>query len=69
MKIADLKGILYNNHGCPLQTTLLWRFDENGNIDEYYEGVHENVIKVHGDKEVKRIEADNNVTRIVIQTN
>lgn len=69
MKIADLKGILYNNHGCPLQTTLLWRFDENDNIDEYYEGVHENVIKVYGDKEVKRIEADNNVARIVIQTN
>ena len=73
MKIRDLKGILYNQHGCPLQSTLLWRFDENYNIDEYYQGVHENVIATHGDKEVKRIQAsiDPNTKEeiIVIQTN
>ena len=73
MKIQDLKGILYNMHGCPLQNTLLWRFNEDGNIDEYYESVHENVIATHGDKEIKRIEAEiapgTNTARIVIQTN
>ena len=73
MKLNDLNGILYNQHGSSLQSTLLWNVDENGNIDEYYEGVHENVIATHGDKEVKRIEAEidprTNVARIVIQTN
>lgn len=73
MKICDLKGILYNQHGNPFQNTLLWRFDESYNIDEYYEGVHENVIATHGDKEVKRIEAsidpDTKAAIIVIQTN
>lgn len=73
MKVQDLKGILYNQHGCAFQNTLLWRFNEDGNIDEYYEGVHENVIANYGDKEVKRIEAEidpkEQVARIVIQTN
>lgn len=71
MKIKDLKGILYNQHGCLLQTTLLWRFGADGNIDEYYEGVHENVIATHGDKEVRRIQADiiGGAATIVIETN
>lgn len=71
MKICDLKDILYNQHGCLLQNTLLWRFDESYNIDEYYEGVHENVIATHGDKEVKRIQAEiiNGAATIVIETN
>ena len=73
MKLNDLNGILRNQHGCPFQDTLLWRFDKDGKIDEYCEGVHESVIRAHGDKEVKRIEAEinprTNVARIVIQTN
>ena len=73
MKINDLKDILYNQHGNPFQNTLLWRFGENGSIDEYYESVHENVIATHGDKEIKRIEAEidpkTQAARIVIQTN
>jgi hypothetical protein len=71
MKIRDLKDVLYNQRGCPLQNTLLWRFGENGNIDEYYNGVHENVIATHGDKEIKHIQADiiNGSATIVIETN
>jgi hypothetical protein len=73
MKISNLKDVLYNQHGCAFQNTLLWRFDESGSVDEYYEGVHENVIATHGDKEVKRIQAEidpkTNVARIVIETN
>lgn len=73
MKIKDLEGIIRNQHGCPFQNTLLWNFNEDGNIDEYYESVHENVIATHGDREVLRIEAEidpkTNTARIVIQTN
>ena len=72
MKIKDLKGILYNQHGCPFQTTTLWRFDEDGNIDEYVCGVHEYIITNYPDKEVQRIQADmdeNGEVGIVIQTN
>lgn len=72
MKIKDLKGIVYNQHGCPLQTTTLWRFTEDGQIDEYAAGVHEYIIKHYPDKEVKRIQADvdeNGDVGIVIQTN
>jgi hypothetical protein len=71
MIIKDLTGILYNQHGSPFQNTLLWRFSESGGIDEYYEGVHENVIATHGDKEVKRIQAEiiNGTATIVIETN
>lgn len=72
MQIKDLKGILYNQHGCPLQTTTLWRFTEEGHIDEYVAGVHEYIIKHYPDKEVKRIQADvdeNGYVGIVIQTN
>lgn len=73
MKLNDLNGILRNQHGCPFQDTLLWRFGEDGNIDEYYDSVHENVIATYGDKEVKHIGAEidprTNMARIVIQTN
>lgn len=72
MQIKDLKGILYNQHGCSLQTTTLWRFDEDGNIDEYVCGVHENIIANYPDKEIKRIQADVDEygsVGIVIQTN
>lgn len=58
MKIKDLKGILYNQHGCSLQTTTLWRFDENYCLDEYVCGTHEYIIANYPDKEVKRIQAD-----------
>ena len=72
MKIKDLKDILHNQYGSPFQTTTLWRFDENGNIDEYVCGVHEYVIAHYPDKEVKRIQADmdeNGDLGIVIETN
>ena len=72
MKIKDLKGILYNQHGCPLQVTVLWRFTEDWHIDEYAAGVHEYIIAHYPDKEVKRIQADvdkDGVAIIVIQTN
>lgn len=72
MKIKDLKGILYNQHGCQLQTTTLWRFDENYDIDEYDCGTHEYIIEHYPDKEVKRIQADADYqgdVGIVIQTN
>lgn len=69
MKIKDLKGILYNQHGCPLQSTLLWRY--NNAIEEYASGVHERIIKDYPDKEVKRIQAEiiNGEAVIVIETN
>ena len=72
MKIKDLKGILYNIHGCELQNTLLWRFGNNWEIEEYAEGVHERILNDYGDKEVMRIQAESNpygTARIVIQTN
>lgn len=72
MKIDDLNGILYNQHGCPLQTTTLWRFDDDGNIDEYVCGTHEYVIANYPDKDVIRVQADvdeNGDVGIVIQTN
>lgn len=70
MKIRDLQGILYNQHGGPLQMTVLWRFNEN-NIEEYASGVHEYIIKNYPDKEVKRIQAEivNGEAAIVIETN
>ena len=70
MKIKDLQGILYNQHGNPLQMTLLWRFNEN-NIEEYASGVHEYIIHNYPDKEVKRIQAEiiNGEAVIVIETN
>lgn len=70
MKIKDLQGILYNQHGCPLQPTLLWRFNEN-KIEEYAFGVHERIIKDYPDKEIKRIQAEiiNGEAVIVIETN
>lgn len=59
MKIKDLKGILYNQHGRPIQTTTLWRLDENSHItEEYVCGTHEYIIANYPDKDVKRIEAD-----------
>lgn len=72
MKIKDLKDILYNQHGCHLQTTTLWRFDSDYNIDEYACGTHEYIITNYSDKEVKRIQADmdeHGDVGIVIQTN
>ena len=72
MKIKDLKGILYNQHGCQLQTTTLWRFDENYNLDEYVCGTHEYIIANYPDAEIKRIQADvdeHGDVGIVIQTN
>ena len=71
MKIKDLKGILYNQHGCQLQTTTLWRFDESNDIDEYVCASHEYIIKNYPDAEVKRIQADTDEygdVGIVIQT-
>lgn len=69
MKIKDLQGILYNQHGCPLQSTLLWRY--NNTIEEYASGVHERIIKDYPDREVKRIQAEiiNGEAVIVIETN
>ena len=71
MQIKDLKGILYNQHGCPLQTTVLWRFNESGEIEEYASGVHEYIINNYPDKEIKRIQAEiiSGMAAIVIETN
>ena len=70
MKIKDLKGILYNQHGCLLQETLLWNFNGNS-INEYASGVHEAIIHNYPDKEVKRIQAEiiDGEAVIVIETN
>ena len=70
MKIKDLQGVIYNQHGCQLQLTLLWRFNENA-IEEYASGVHERIIKDYPDKEVKRMQAEiiNGEAVIVIETN
>ena len=71
MKIKDLKGILYNQHGTPFQITVLWRFDENNKIEEYDSGVHEYIINKYPDAEVKRIQAEiiSGMAAIVIKTN
>lgn len=72
MKIKDLQGILYNNHGCQLQTTTLWHFDENYHMNEYACATHEYIIANYPDKEVKRIQADTDKfgdIGIVIETN
>lgn len=70
MKIKDLKGILYNNHGCPIQSTVLWNFSNNA-INEYDFGSHEYIIHNYSEKEVKRIQTEiiNGEAVIVIQTN
>ena len=70
MKIKDLKGILYNLHGCPLQMATLWNFDDN-EINEYDSGTYEYIINKYPEKEVKRIQADmvNRESVILIQTN
>ena len=57
MKIKDLKGILYNQHGCPFQSAMLWNFQDN-KINEYDFGVHESIISKYPEKEVKRIQAE-----------
>lgn len=57
MKIKDLKGIFYNQHGCPIQSTMLWNFDDN-KINEYACGTHEYIIQNYSHKEVKRIQAE-----------
>lgn len=69
MKIKDLQGIIYNQHGCPLQSILLWRY--NNAIEEYASGVHERIIKDYSEREVKRIQAEiiNGEAVIVIETN
>lgn len=69
MKIKDLKGFLYNQHGCPFQSTLLWNFDDN-KINEYACAIHEHIIDIYSHKEVKRIQAEiiNGQAMIVIQT-
>ena len=70
MKIKDLKGVLYNQHGCPFQETILWNF-ENNKINEYATGIHDYIIAHYPEKEVKRIQAEiiKGVAFIVIQTN
>ena len=70
MKIKDLKGVLYNSHGCTIQPTILWNFD-NDKINEYDFGTHEYIINKYPWKEVKRIQAEiiNGEAVIVIQTN
>lgn len=69
MKIKDLNGILYNQHGCPIQSTILWNFDNN-KINEYDFGTHEYIIKNYPEKEIKRLQSEiiNGESVIVIQT-
>ena len=71
MQIKDLKGVIYNQHGCAFQATVLWRFNENYEIEEYASGVHEYIIDKYPDKEVKRIQAEiiSGEAAIVIHTN
>ena len=71
MKIKDLKSILYNQHGCPFQMSVLWNFNDDNKVEEYASGVHEYIIDKYPDKEVKRIQAEiiSGVAVIVIQTN
>lgn len=57
MKIKDLKGIVYNQHGCPFQMTMLWNFKDN-KVNEYECATHEYIINNYPDKEVKRIQAE-----------
>ena len=68
MKIKDLKGILYNQHGSPFQSTLLWNFEDN-KINEYVCATHEYVINNYPEREVKRIQAGilNGEVVIIIQ--
>ena len=70
MRIKDLNGILFNQHGCPFQSTLLWNFD-GGEINEYAFGVHEVIIDKYPLREVKRMQAEiiKGEAVIVIQTN
>ena len=69
MKIKDLEGILYNQHGCPFQSTMLWNFDDD-KVDEYVCATHEYIVENYSHKEVKRIQADivKGQAVIVIQT-
>lgn len=71
MKIKDLKGILYNQHGCQFQITVLWRFNKDYEVEEYASGVHEYIIDKYPDKDIKRIQAEiiSGVAAIVIETN
>lgn len=71
MKIKDLQGILYNQHGCPIQMTVLWKFNDEGNIEEYASGAHEYIIDKYPDKEIKHIQAEiiSGAASIVIETN
>ena len=69
MKIKDLKGVVYNQHGCPFQMTMLWNFKDN-KVNEYECATHEYIISNYPDKEVKRIQAEiiGNQAVIVIET-
>ena len=69
MKIKDLKGILRNQHGCPLEFTLLWNFKDN-KVNEYECATHEYIINEYPEKKVKRIQTGitNEQAVIVIQT-
>lgn len=70
MKIKDLRGIIYNQHGCPFQMTVLWNF-KDGKINEYECAVYEYIANHYPDKRVLRIQAEiiNGEAAIVIQTN
>lgn len=70
MKIKDLKGIIYNTHGCPFQMTVLWNFKDN-KINEYEWAVYEYIANHYPEKEVKRIQAEikNGEAVLVIETN
>jgi hypothetical protein len=69
MKIEDLKEILYNQHGCPFEMTVLWNFKED-KVNEYECAIHEYIINNYPNKEVKRIQAEiiKGQAVIVIQT-
>lgn len=69
MKIKDLKGIIHNQHGCPLQMTVLWNFKDN-KINEYECAVYEYIVNHYPNKEVKRIQAEiiDGCAVIVIET-
>lgn len=70
MKIKDLKGVIYNQHGCPFQMTMLWNFNDN-KVNEYECAVYEYIVSHYPDKEVKRIQAEiiKGEAVIVIETN
>ena len=71
VKLKDLKGIIYNSHGSLYQTIVLWRFNNNGELDEYASGMAEYIINDFSEKDVKRIQTEisNGTAVIVIQTN